>query len=73
MPMSSAGNAFHSGLPLPCQLASGGGSGSPSTTRMTCSTPALRPAEYCPCLKSGIIVSSMMRLAVASVSAPSSP
>ena len=51
-----------------------GGSGSPlPMTPMMRSTPALMPAANWFCRNSGVIVSAMMRLDVASVSTPSKP
>src|SRR5713226_507030 len=46
---------------------------SPSTTRMIRSTPAEIPPAKSPLLKRGVMISSMMRFEVTSVSAPSRP
>ncbi len=62
--------------PRPCgpsQCCSGSGSGSPSTTAIMRSTPATMPPAKSPSRKRGVMVSSMMRFATRSVSAPSSP
>ena len=48
-------------------------SGSPLTTAIICSTPASMPPSKSPCLKCGAMVSSMIRFAIASGSAPSKP
>ena len=53
--------------------ARGAGSGSPSMTFIMLSTPASMPPAKSPCRKRGAMISSMMRLLVASFSAPSSP
>ena len=63
-------------LPIPwgpSQCCSGSGSGSPSTTAIMRSTPAAMPPAKSPSRKRGVMVSSMMRLATRSVSAPSRP
>ena len=51
----------------------GAGSGSPSITAMIRSTPAEMPPAKSPLLNFGVMISSMMRFAVTSVSAPSRP
>src|SRR5580693_3440313 len=51
----------------------GAGKGSPSTTRMMRSTPAEIPPAKSPFLNFGVMISSMMRFEVTSVSAPSRP
>ena len=52
---------------------SGAGSFSPSITRIIRLTPAEMPPAKSPVLNFGVMSSSMMRLVVASVSAPSRP
>ena len=51
----------------------GAGNPSPSITRIMRSIPAETPPAKSPLLNLGVITSSMMRAAVASLSAPSSP
>ncbi len=59
--------------PAPRQSSRGAGKGSPRTTLIMRTTPAEIPAAGLPVRKSGMMVSSMMRREVRSVSAPSSP
>src|SRR3954469_14974993 len=60
-------------LPKFCCRCTGCGSGSPSTTRRMRLTPSDIPPAKSPLRNFGVITSSMMRLAVTSVSAPSRP
>ncbi len=58
---------------LGCCRGSGAGNFSPSITRMIRSTPEEIPPVKSPLLNLGVMISSMMRFEVTSVSAPSRP
>jgi hypothetical protein len=51
----------------------GGGNGSPSITAMMRARPSEMPPAKSPTRNRGVMISSMMRLAVTSVRLPSSP
>ena len=66
-------NQFVIELELDCDRAGGAGNGSPSITPMMRSTPSEMPPAKSPLRNFGVMISSMMRLEVTSVSAPSRP